>query len=165
MNQTRRILIAALLVLLIGGSVLGLEYLRGQAQRGQAPAGSVPVYFNGQLFVSFTPADLEGLTQASFIDAAEGVPQDGWLLRDILLLFFDEDQLLPDTPITVTSESRAKSATLTWAEVAEVSNYVMFDLSNRGTLKLVSASLPNLDTREEWVQDSEKIEVGTGGTP
>ena len=165
MNQTRRILIAVLLVLLIGGGVIGIEYLRGQAQAGSAPAGSIPVYFNGQLIVSFTPTNLEGLSQASFVDTEDGVTQNGWLLRDILLLFFDEDQLLPDTPITVTSQSRGKSARLTWAEIADIDNYVMFDLSNRGTLKLISARLPQLDTRDEWVQDTDQIEIGLGGTP
>jgi hypothetical protein len=34
----------------------------------------------------------------------------------------------------------------------------MFDLSNRGTLKLVS-KLEKLNTRDEWVQDVDKIEV------
>jgi len=34
----------------------------------------------------------------------------------------------------------------------------MFDLSNRGTLKLVSV-LEKLDEREEWIQDAEKIEI------
>jgi hypothetical protein len=35
----------------------------------------------------------------------------------------------------------------------------MFDLSGRGTLKLVSL-LPRLDVRDEWVQDVDKIEIG-----
>ena len=35
---------------------------------------------------------------------------------------------------------------------------VLFDLSNRGTLKLVSL-LEQLDTRDEWVQDVDRIEV------
>ncbi len=34
----------------------------------------------------------------------------------------------------------------------------MFDLSNRGTLKLVSV-LPKLDGRNEWVQDVDRIEI------
>jgi hypothetical protein len=34
----------------------------------------------------------------------------------------------------------------------------MFDLSSRGTLKLVSV-LERLDVRDEWVQDVDKIEV------
>jgi len=37
-------------------------------------------------------------------------------------------------------------------------NMVMFDLSNRGTLKLVSL-LEKLDMRDEWVQDIDRIEV------
>jgi hypothetical protein len=36
---------------------------------------------------------------------------------------------------------------------------VMFDLSGRGTLKLVSKTLENFSTRDEWVQDVDKIEV------
>ena len=36
----------------------------------------------------------------------------------------------------------------------------MFDLSNRGTLKLVSL-LPKLDTRDEWIQDVDRIEINT----
>ena len=58
----------------------------------------------------------------------------------------------------MSSSSRAKSAQVTWAEVDVLENYVMFDLSNRGTLKLVSV-LPALDTRDEWVQDVDSIEV------
>jgi hypothetical protein len=34
----------------------------------------------------------------------------------------------------------------------------MFDLSGRGTLKLVSV-LERLDVRDEWVQDVDQIEV------
>ena len=37
---------------------------------------------------------------------------------------------------------------------------VMFDLSGRGTLKLVS-KLEKLDVRDEWVQDTDKIEITT----
>jgi hypothetical protein len=35
---------------------------------------------------------------------------------------------------------------------------VLFDLSGRGTLKLVS-KLEGLDTRDTWVQDVDRIEV------
>jgi hypothetical protein len=34
----------------------------------------------------------------------------------------------------------------------------MFDLSGRGTLKLIS-KLEKLDVRDEWVQDTDKIEI------
>lgn len=226
MNQSRRILLAVLVIALIGGGVLGIEWLRrrsssapvslatpaasalpgasalpaGAQQAAEttdtpalgadaiatgapaagafavtpitgAPAagerivaGGIPIYYQGTLYAAFTPADLESLSEASFIDPLENKPQTGWLVSEILLRFFTPDQLTPETPITFTSESRAKSATLTWAEVSDPEGYVMFDVSNRGTLKLVSR-LEKLDERDEWVQDTEKIAVGAGVAP
>jgi hypothetical protein len=101
---------------------------------------------------------LESLEQASFKDAEEGKTQEGWMLRDVLRLHLTDEQLVPETQITVSSSSREKSATLTWAEVDTTENMVMLDLSGRGTLKLVS-KLERLDVRDEWVQDTDKIEV------
>ena len=46
--------------------------------------------------------------------------------------------------VVVSSSSRDKLARLTWAEVDDPANWVMFDLSGRGTLKLVSV-LERLD--------------------
>ena len=60
----------------------------------------------------------------------------------------------------MSSSSRGKTAELTWAEVDESTNMVMFDLATRGTVKLVSL-LEKLDTRDEWVQDVDKIEIET----
>ncbi len=159
MNQRKRILIAALLIVLIGGGVLGLETLRRQrmAETDLEP-GSIPIYVEGERVAAFTPADLESLEQASFKDAEEGKTQEGWMLRDVLRLHLTDEQLTPETQITVSSSSREKSATLTWAEVDATENMVMFDLSGRGTLKLVS-KLERLDVRDEWVQDTDKIEV------
>ena len=88
---------------------------------------------------------------------AEGKVQEGWRLSDIIALYVKEK--LPDAAtVTVRSSSRNKAVTLTWAEVHEEANQVMFDLSNRGTLKLVSV-MPKLDEREEWVQDADRIEI------
>lgn len=80
------------------------------------------------------------------------------MLRDVLLLHMKESKLKPETWIIVTSSSRNKSEELTWAEVDDPANWVMFDLSGRGTLKLVSV-LERLDIRDEWIQDVDKIEV------
>jgi hypothetical protein len=80
------------------------------------------------------------------------------MLRDVLLLHLSEESLTPTTRIVVISSSRDKAAELTWAEVDDTENMVMFDLSGRGTLKLVS-KLERLDVRDEWVQDVEKIEI------
>jgi hypothetical protein len=168
MKRGTRILLAIVALLILAAVVLGVDWTRRRSPEtpvGTAtplPAGSIPIYFNGELVGGFTPADQEKLGKVSFIEAVEGKLQEGWLLRDVLLMHLpaDPDQLSPDTVITVVSTSRGKSAVLNWAEVQDRANMVMFDLSNRGTLKLVSL-LPKLDTRDEWVQDVDRIEVSS----
>jgi hypothetical protein len=163
-SRTRLILGAIILVAVIAG-VLGLDQLQRRSATS-APqqaaitlaAGSVPIYKDGILVAGFSPADLERLEKTSFIEPVDGVSQDGWLLREVLLLYISGDQLTPEQVVTVSSSSRNKSMQLTWAEVDQRENMVMFDLSNRGTLKLVSL-LGKLNTRDEWVQDVDKIEV------
>lgn len=174
MSQNKRILIALFALMIIIAAVLGIEAVRRQnqqkvqANQSQMPAGmatavpgSIPIYLDGNLVGSFEPGDLEQLKQVSFQDAEEGKTQEGWLLRDVLLLYMNTDALAPKTPIRVSSSHRDKSAQLTWAEVDDTANMVMFDLAGRGTLKLVSL-LPKLDVRDEWVQDVDSIEVGEG---
>jgi hypothetical protein len=131
-----------------------------QADSLEVPEGSIPITLNGELVASFTPADLDHLGMMSFVEAEEGKTEEGWLLRDVVLLHMKEGALSAETVIIVSSDSRDKSAQLTWEEVRDVENMVLFDLSGRGTLKLVSR-LEKLDTRAEWVQDVEKIEIVT----
>jgi hypothetical protein len=166
MSQRSRILIAVAVVVVLVLVVLAVDRFRrvsgapGQAVGGEptvAP-GSIPIRVDGQLVASFSPDDLEALELVSFVDDEEGKTQEGWLLRDILRTHVDEQDLDPETTIVVTSSSRDKSAELTWAEVDDPANWVMFDLSGRGTLKLVSV-LERLDVRDEWVQDVDSIEV------
>ncbi|MGC9333502.1 MAG: hypothetical protein ACP5JJ_05095 [Anaerolineae bacterium] len=166
MSQKTRILIAVLVLILLVGAILGVEALRRRSARQAGLAtgeptltpGSIPIYVEGKLQSSFSPPDLEALEQASFVDDEEGKTQEGWLLRDVLLLHVKQKQLDPETVIVVSSTSRDKSAELTWAEVDDPANWVMFDLAGRGTLKLVSV-LERLDTRDEWVQDVDRIEI------
>jgi len=166
MKRGLRVILAVIILLAIIGLVLGVDWIQrkdASVAVGTAtplPAGSIPIYLNGELVGGFSPADLGKLEKVSFTEAAEGKLQDGWLLRDVLLLYLPAAQLQPDTPITVSSSSRGKSAQLNWSETQEEANMVMFDLSNRGTLKLVSL-LSKLDTRDEWVQDVDRIEIGT----
>lgn len=167
MSQKTRILIAIVTLVVLVGAVLGADALRramgkpaegGGAEPTLAP-GSIPIRVDGRLVGSFNPADLEQMEKTSFTDAEEGKAQEGWMLRDVLRLHVQDDQLQANSLITVSSSSRAKSAQLTWAEVDEPANWVMFDLSSgRGTLKLVSV-LDRLDTRDEWVQDVDSIEI------
>lgn len=158
MSQRTRILIAVGVLMLLVAAVLGIEALRASSVEPTLAPGALPIYRDGKLEAGFVPDDLAALEEASFVDAEEGKTQQGWLLRDILLLYVKESKLKPDTRIVVTSSSREKSVELTWAEVADPDNWVMFDLSGRGTLKLVS-TLERLDVRDEWVQDVDKIEI------
>jgi hypothetical protein len=157
MTQNKRILYALLILVVVVGVVLGVDALRRRNSSTLEP-GSIPIYVEGRLAGGFSPRDLEQLEKASFVDVEEGKTQEGWLLRDVLLLHVAEDSLDANTLVTVSSSSRDKSVQLTWAEVDEGANMVMFDVSNRGTLKLVS-KLERLDTRDEWVQDVDRIEL------
>jgi hypothetical protein len=164
MNQNKRIGIAVIILLVIVGGVLGVDYFQRQQAASEAPTdmppGSIPIFVDGRFTASFIPDDLSQLEEAGFVDAEEGKTQDGWLLRDILLLYVKESKLKDTTQITVSSSSRGKSQTLTWAEVNDQANMVMFDLSGRGTLKLVSR-IPGFDIRDSWIQDVDKIEITT----
>ena len=124
------------------------------------PVGSVPIYLNGEFRGAFTPNFLDRLPTAQFTDVYEEKPQEGWPLSQVILAVVPQRQLNPQALVVVSSSSRDKSAQLTWAEVKDPANFVLFDLSNRGTLKLVSV-LPQLDGRNEWVQDVDRIEIQT----
>ena len=158
MSQRLRIVIAIGVLLVLVAAILGVEALRRSSVEPTLAPGSIPIYLDGKLLAGCVPDDLATLTEVSFVDAEEGKTQQGWLLRDVLLLHVKESKLKPETRIVVTSTSRDKAAELTWAEVDDPANWVMFDLSGRGTLKLVSV-LERLDVRDEWVQDVDKIEI------
>jgi hypothetical protein len=166
--QRNRILIAVIVLILIVGAILGMDALQRALTKSDTAAGSeptlvpgaIPIRLDGRLIGSFSPDNLEQLEKVSFVDAEEGKTQEGWLLRDVILLHVVSDKLEPDSSITVTSSSRAKSRQLTWTEVDDPANSVMFDLSSRGTLKLVSV-LEGFDTRDEWVQDVDSIDIAT----
>lgn len=162
-NKKRIFIVLGILVLLIL-AVVGIEYLRGKSLAQQIDAslepGDIPVYWNGTIKAAFSPADLERLPTASFVDAEEGKTQEGWYLRDALLTQFDENLFAETTIVQISSTSREKSIALTWTEVNDLSNMVLFDLSGKGTLKLVSL-LERLDIRDEWIQDVDKVEIKT----
>jgi hypothetical protein len=160
MTQKTRIVVAVVVLIVLVVVVLGIDALRRAQSEPTLAPGSIPIYLDGVLVGGFVPDDLGQLEQVSFVDAEEGKTQEGWRLSDVLLLHIKERELEPDSIIVVSSSSRNKSAELTWAEVRDPANWVMFDLSGRGTLKLVSV-LERLDVRDEWVQDVDRIEVSS----
>ena len=158
MTQRTRVLIAIVALVVLVAIILGIDALRRSSSEPTLAPGSIPIYVDGKLVGGFTPEDLDQLEQVSFVDDEEGKTQEGWRLSAVLLLHIAERDLEPDSIILVSSSSRDKSAELTWSEVQDPANWVMFDLSGRGTLKLVSV-LKRLDVRDEWVQDVDSIEV------
>lgn len=162
MNPQKRIVVVLVILFVVILGVLGVDYLQRLRAASQAPAdmppGSIPIFVDGKFVSSFVPEDLDQLEGASFVDAEEGKTQEGWRLSDVLKLYLDAAILQAESQITVSSSSREKSQTLTWAEVENPENMVMFDLSGRGTLKLVS-KLPGFDIRDAWIQDVNMIEV------
>lgn len=164
MTQKARIAIGIVVLLVIVGTVLRIDAWRRANMESQTTGevvlapGSIPIYLDGKLIAGFQPTDLEQLSKVSFVEPAEGKTQEGWLLRDVLLLHVQRKRLKATSLITVTSSSRSKSAQVTWAQADEPANWVMFDLSGRGTLKLVSV-LEGLSTRDQWVQDVDRIEI------
>lgn len=164
MNQKKRVIYIILGLALLTGLMFLIEYLRGQNQSTSLETdlqpGDVPIYWNSKFNRGFSAIQLDPLPKTSFVDAEEGKTQEGWLLKDVLLSMYKPAQFSEDTMITIISSSRAKQATLTWAEIDDTDNMVMFDLSGRGTLKLVS-KLDRLDVRDEWIQDVDKIEISS----
>ena len=162
MNQKNRIVIVLVILVVIVAGVIGVDFLQRQKAASQMPAdippGSIPIFVDGKFVTSFVPDDLDQLEGASFVDDEEGKTQEGWLLGDVLELYLDPDSLQAESQITVSSSSREKWQTLSWAEVENPENMVLFDLSGRGTLKLVS-KIPGFDIRDAWIQDVDKIEV------
>ncbi len=165
MTRRSRVVAGVAVLAVVAAGVLGVDYVQRQQARGEAaaapvalPPGAIPIYLDGTLTAGFVPGDLEQLERVSFVEAVEGKTEDGWLLRDVLRLYLPASALTADTRVVVSSASRGKSAELRWAQVDDRANMVMFDLAGRGTLKLASL-LPELDTRDEWVQDVDRIEV------
>ncbi len=168
MISKQRFLLGIVIIVLIVGIVLGVDAFRRYSQPSAADIpkevtvlpGSVPIFMDNRLIAAISPDNLTQLKKESFTDPVEAKVQEGWLLRDVLALHIKTEELKPDTHIIVSSSSRNKSIDLTWSEVSHYENMVMFDLSNRGTLKLAS-KMEKLDTREEWVQDVDRIEIIT----
>jgi hypothetical protein len=165
MSQRNRILIAiAILVVLIGAVVVVETARRAASQIDGAVEditlvpGSITITIDGEIVGNFSSEDINFLPLESYIDPEEGKKQEGWLLGDILALHIDDQSLTADRMIKVSSSSRDKSIELTLNEILDPQNMVMFDLTNKGTLKLVGL-LDKLDERAEWIQDVDRIDI------
>ena len=168
MNSPQRIIIAIAILAVLTGSILAVDSLRRggclykhiRAGTKEFSEGCIPVFSSNTLLAGFCRDNAARLKMTGFIDKKENKLQEGWLLRDVILLYVDKKNLSPDTMVRIESSSRGKKAEIPWKEIADDSNRIVLAASKQGSLKLVS-SIKGLDTRGRWVQDVDKIEVLT----
>ena len=166
MSTTRRIIIATIILIVVVGGILLVQssrrggFLYRSCGTGEKifTEGCVPVSISGKAAGNFCQKDAAGLAKTNFRDRAENKVQEGWLLRDVMLLYIKKEEISPDTIVLVSSTSRGKKAELRWKDISNDQNKILLALSRQGSLKLVS-SMKGLDTRDRWVQDVDRIEV------
>ena len=166
MNQTKRIILVALAIVALIVSILtvnifrrgGLLYKHLRKDHKSFSSGCIPIVVAGGPDKEFCQADSARLKKIRFLDTQERLPQEGWLLRDVIALHAAPETLAPGTRIIVSSASRKKKADIAWSDVSNEDNRIILSVSKQGTLKLASV-MKGLDTRKRWVQDVDRIEV------
>lgn len=166
MSTTKRIVIAIIVIAVLAGILLAIDSSRrGGSLYRTLREGSerfsgecIPVYSGKDLLSSFCSKNAALLAKKSFVDKTDKKLQEGWLLRDVLLLSVRKEDMKPETTVRVSSSSRGKKAELSWNNVCDETNLVMLAPTKQGTLKLASA-MKGLDTRTKWVQDVDRIDI------
>ena len=166
MSTAKRIVIGiAILVLLVAGILVIESSRRGGNLYRLLREGTerfsgecIPVYSGTDLVAKFCNGNASRLAKRSFLDKTDKKPQEGWLLRDAVLLSFKKEEMKPGTRVRVSSSSRRKSAEIAWKDVENEANLVLLAPTKNGTLKLTS-NMPGLDTRDKWVQEVDRIEI------
>jgi len=168
MSQKTRILIVVGALVLVA-IVLAIYGFATQKQTAQAPSatpqpGMIHLYVDGAFVANVSPADMQKLPAASFTDKEQGKPQGGWWLRDVIRLYVKENNLSPNSRITVTGSRKGtekKSVTVTWAQVLDPTNNMAFDLASDGQSVKLASTMDNLSTRDQWVQGVTQIDIQT----
>jgi hypothetical protein len=169
MSQRTRvvIVIGVLVVIAVAAAIYGAvmqNRMKNAAQNVPQP-NMIHLYVDGKFVANVSPVELNDLPAASFTDAEEGKLQEGWWLHDVVRLYVQEDQLGPDSEVDVagirSTTGETKQQALTWQQVTDPANTVIFDLAGNGqSLKLVS-SIAGFDTRDTWIQGVSRIDVRT----
>ncbi len=166
MGTSRRIFISMGIIILAVLTILVIDsFRRGgglyrtlHEGKEKFTAACVPVYSGAAQPANFCEADAAKLAMKSFVDKDESKKQEGWLLRDVVLLSVKKESLNPGTRVLVSSSSRGKKAELSWNDVSSEANMVILAPTKQGTLKLASV-MKGLETRQQWVQDVDRIEI------
>jgi hypothetical protein len=168
MSQTVRILIvvAVLAIIAIIFAVVGAV---SQSQVAQMPVttpqpGMVQLYVDGKFVANLLPTETQKLPAGSFVDKEQSKTQSGQWLRDVIRLYVKETSLSASSLVIITGVRQGtekKSATLTWAEVLDPANNILYSPSNDGTSVKIAATMDKLSTRNDWVQGLTQIDVKT----
>jgi hypothetical protein len=166
MSTTKRVVIGTIILVLATAGVLAIESSRrgGSLYRllregtERFSGACVPLYSGKDLLSKFCGSNASRLAKKSFSDKTDGKLQEGWLLRDVVLLSASKSDMKPGTRVRVSSSSRRKTAEIDWKDVEHEANLVILAPTKNGTLKL-AANMPGLDTRDRWVQGVDRIEI------
>jgi hypothetical protein len=166
MSTTKRVFVGIIILVLLTAGILVVESSRrgGSVYRllkegtERFSGACIPVYSGKDLVSKFCSDNASRLSKRSFNDKAEKKLQEGWLLRDVVLLSFKKEDMKPGTRVRVSSSNRHKDAVIDWKDVGNEANLVILAPTKNGTLKL-AATMPGLDTRDRWVQEVDRIEV------
>jgi len=165
MSQRNRALIVVAVLILIAAALgwVGLRQQRIQPSAEAPEDGFIHIYADSAFIANVAPVDFTSLPATSFQDAEEGKTQEGPWLRDLILLYVPEKALRASSTITVSGarNGNVKTHTVTWGQALEDSNWLVLDVSGSGDAIKLTSVLPDLDTRDEWVQGINRIEIVT----
>jgi len=164
MSQKVRIaiVVSVIVVIAVTLSIQGWRQSQVIASNESPAQGRIHIYYHSSFVANLNPADLPDLEPGSFMDLEENKTQEGPWLKDIVTLYIE--RTIKDTDLVTVTGLRSttgeeKEITLTWAQVADGSNHVICDVAGSGdSIKLVS-TLPELDTRAEFVQGIIRIDI------
>lgn len=167
MPQRKRtvIVIGAFVIIAAALGVVGWLESRPRQEAAEPLQGRIHIYVDGAFYANVEPTEITELPQDSFEDQEKGRTQQGPRFENVILLYVPQRRLNDDSIIsasgTRSSNSEAKNAELTWAQIVAEENHVLLDFASSGdSVKLVS-TLPQLDTRDEWVQGLQRIDIVT----
>lgn len=121
------------------------------------PEYKIDIWQGDQKIGQIGMSELQDLPTVSYVDTlGSGEIDEGPLLRDVILLRFDESSLTNETTVFIRSDLRGEERTISWGEVSNISKSHILDFTNKGTTKFTS---PETE-RNERVRDITLIRIG-----
>ena len=91
-------------------------------------------------------SEIQTLYTVSYQDTlGSGATDEGPLLKDVILLVVNQSSLSNSTIVRINSDLTGEERTVTWGEIANVSNSYILDFTNKGTTKFSSPDTQKKD--------------------